>query len=210
MKLTTTISSVLGLCLAAAPLSAQSFDASVIQGVAGSSGQSLITKAMVGESVSRKIIFEVDARLVRGLTSAFLDRASQILIDIGPQILGGKLYGKGAPGTLGVPGLSHFGSAVPGKSINLYAENSAGISTFGYLYVGYSSANIEMDFGGTLLVNPNLDKMRVPMAPGTVTIPLGVPRNAAAIGSSLFMQMLVLDTGAAGGVALSKGLELYL
>ena len=210
VKITTTINCVLGLCLAAAPMSAQSLESSVIQGVAGSSEQSLLTNATVEESTSRKIIFTVDSRLVRGLTSAVLKRANQILIDIGPQISGGKLYGKGASGTLGVPGLSHFGSPQPGKSINIYAENSAGIATFGYLYIGYSSANIEMDFGGTLLVNPNLDKMRVPMAPGTVTIPIGIPRDAAAKGSSLFLQTLVFDAGAVGGIAMSKGLELYL
>jgi len=210
VKITTTISSVLGLCLAAAPMAAQSFDASVVQGVTGSSGPSLITKATGGEPASRKVIFEIDGRLVRGLTSALLQRANQILIDIGPQLFGGQQYGQGTPGTLGVPGLSHFGSATPGKSMNLYAENSAGVATFGYLYVGYSSANIEMDFGGTLLVTPNLYKMRVPMAPGTVTIPILIPRNAGAIDSSIFMQMLVFDSGAAGGIAMSKGLELYL
>ena len=210
VKLDTTISSVLSLCLAAAPLSAQSLGLSEIQGVLSPAGETLSGQVQSSDPGGRKFTLKIDQRIVRAVAGELIDRGTRILIDVAPSIFGGQSYGQGEPGTLGVPGLSHFGLVAPALDISLFAENSAGTSTFGYLYVGNSSASIEMDFGGTLLVNPTIEKMRVPMAVGTTTIPFTIPSDSLLTGRSLYMQMLVFDAGALGGVAMSKGLQLYL
>jgi hypothetical protein len=121
-----------------------------------------------------------------------------------------EIYGTGFAGTLGTPQLSYLGSLTPGSTIQLFAENSAGVTTYGYLRAGYNELHQTLRTGATLLCDTSILLMRINMPVGTVAIDFTIPADALSHGSSICAQVLVADSNAAGGFAFTNGLKLFL
>lgn len=131
-------------------------------------------------------------------------------IDVGPALTNAEVYGNGLAGTIGMPHLSYLGDLAPGSTIKLFAENSAGVETFGYLRAGYQEISYDLRAGGTLLCDTSIMLKAIHLAPGTQAIDFTIPADALTFGSAICAQVLVADEGAAGGFALTKGLKLFL
>jgi hypothetical protein len=118
-------------------------------------------------------------------------------------------YGAGFAGTLGVPALSLTGVPALGAGVTFAATNSLGAPTSGLLVVGSASASIPLRFGATLLVDPlSFELIAVPAA-GWSDVD-SIPSDPALAFADFFLQVLELDSGAAGGVSLTNGLQLTI
>jgi hypothetical protein len=116
-------------------------------------------------------------------------------------------YGDGLAGTTGEPTLTAGARPTLGSSMPLVTSNSSGsVSAPAVLLLGLATDN-SPQFGGTLLVQPNiLEGFVVGPAGGVVNLP--VPNSAAAVGASVYCQSIQLDAGAPQGLAFTSGLEI--
>jgi Tol biopolymer transport system component len=116
-------------------------------------------------------------------------------------------YGAGYAGTLGVPTLTARQNPVFGTTLDVDVSNSSGVWSVGLLIAGFSSASIPTSAGGTLLVDPFL-LVLVPLPPAGETVTGAIPNDPSLCGTSLFLQCLELDPGAAHSISFTPGLEL--
>jgi hypothetical protein len=118
-------------------------------------------------------------------------------------------YGAGFPGTLGVPSLTTTLLPRFGTTPLLQLGNSAGTSTFGALFFGLQRANQPTPFGGTALVQVAASAtLSLPPAGGS--LPFAIPNVPAFAGTIVDVQGVLLDAGAAQGIAFTAGLELLI
>jgi len=116
-------------------------------------------------------------------------------------------YGPGFPGSFGqVPGIALVGQPAIGTQPLLAVQNGTGQVTTGLLVLGVQAATIPTPVFGTLLVDPST------VAPITVPtqaflLPIAIPDAFDLCGARFYLQALMLDAGAAGGVAFTPGLE---
>jgi hypothetical protein len=118
-------------------------------------------------------------------------------------------YGAGFPGTNGVPTLTISAPPDIGTIQVMLLANSAGVSTVGAYFYGLSRANLPTPFGGTALVQPSAS-VTVVLPPTGGTQPFLIPYVLAFCGLLVDVQGVVLDAGAAHGIAFSPGLELTI
>jgi hypothetical protein len=118
-------------------------------------------------------------------------------------------YGRGWPGTSGIPALTSSGNPVLGSSITLSLGNSLGATTAGALVVGTVRASLPTPFGGTLLVTP-VTIVPVTVPAGGLALPIGVPNVMSMCGTSVLFQGAEGDPGASHGVSFSAGLDLLV
>lgn len=118
-----------------------------------------------------------------------------------------RTYGSGLAGTLGVPAIAASGNPVLGTLVTVAIGNSHGTTSGGAVVLGGAATSFPAFWGGTVLVAPEV------VLPATLpvvglTIPLQIPSDPWLCGRSIFLQGLVLDPGAARGIANTPGLEL--
>ncbi len=107
-------------------------------------------------------------------------------------------YGAGKPGTNGVPVLFSVNPPVLGGSSTLKLVSGAPNAGPAFLFLGLGPASVPFD-GGVLLVVPALS-LNLPSldVSGELTLPAAIVRDAKLCGVSLYMQVFVVDPGAAG------------
>lgn len=117
-------------------------------------------------------------------------------------------YGVGSGGTPGIPLLTATPPYI-GGSFTFNISNALP-NTFGALLLGAAQANIPV-FGFTLLVDPSGPYVTLgfPVSgAGTAALPLAIPNNLSLLSLSLFNQALLVDAGAASGIAATQGLRI--
>lgn len=118
-------------------------------------------------------------------------------------------YGQGFPGAAGVPTLMASAPPVLGTVPQLVVGGYGfGVRT-GAVYFGFDRANVATPFGGTALLQP-LGNVLLFLAPGTTTQPFSIPNDPRFCGAVVVCQAVLLDAGAAQGVAFTPGLELAI
>lgn len=118
-------------------------------------------------------------------------------------------YGTGFPGTLGVPTLVAQAPPLLGATLDVDLGSSATVSTLAFVLIGEDTASLPMRKGGELLVEA-LIILPMSIAPGTTTLSDDMPNDPALCGVRFYVQALLLDSGAARGLASTPGLELRL
>ena len=118
-------------------------------------------------------------------------------------------YGIGFPGTNGVPSIAASANPVLGSSVNVTVGNSLGATTGGAVVIGAAATSIPVFWGGTILATPDIVLSSTVPAAG-LALPLQIPASSFLCGLSLFFQGVMLDAGAARGIANTQGLELLL
>jgi len=125
-------------------------------------------------------------------------------------------YGAGTPGLGGVvPSMRGIFSPCPGAQVGVEVEKARG-GTPAALFWSLAPAAIPFK-GGELLVSFAAPAGQVPLAlpgdgagEGYLLLPVDLPADPLLTGASLFLQALVVDETATGGIALSNGLELQV
>jgi len=118
-----------------------------------------------------------------------------------------RTYGIGFPGTNGAPGIAASRNPGLGTLVTVAFGNSLGASAGGAVLVGGAATAIPGFWGGTILVAPDVLLPAI-VPPAGMALPLQIPRDPFLCGHSVFLQGLVLDPGAARGIANTQGLEL--
>ncbi len=118
-------------------------------------------------------------------------------------------YGAGFTGTLGIPTLTARSPPVLGSILDVDVANSAVISTLAYLLVGAEAAAIPLSKGPELLVVPS-STLVLALPVGGATISECLDDDPALCGVEVYVQTMMLDTGAAKGLSASPGLKLVL
>ncbi|MFO0980677.1 MAG: SBBP repeat-containing protein [Planctomycetota bacterium] len=118
-------------------------------------------------------------------------------------------YGVGWPGTAGIPSLSVDKKPVICSDFSLLVGNSFGALTQAVIFIGLLPADVPTDFGGHLLVTPNI-LVSLPLSPGTNTLPLLYTCDSNLCGLITYLQVLEIDPGASNGIAFTPGLELLI
>jgi len=121
-----------------------------------------------------------------------------------------QVYGSGWPGTLGVPDLTVSAEPVLCSTIDLQLENSQGTNTAGALLIGLSSAQIQTQMGGTVLVGLPWTIVPLVIPAQGLSVPADVICDTTLAGVSVYLQALLSDSGASVGVSFSPGLWLTL
>ena len=118
-------------------------------------------------------------------------------------------YGKAFPGTIGDPELTANSEPVLGGSTSITLGNSRRAPTSGVLFVGFEEVELPGSWGGDLLVRP---AVTIPVSMGVFGLKLSgsIADDPDLCGVSLYLQLLEVDPGAAGGISSSQGLELVL
>jgi Tol biopolymer transport system component len=119
-------------------------------------------------------------------------------------------YDSGFPGRNGViPTVTPAAPPWRRSTLDLEIENSSGLYTVGFVFLGLSRASVSTRLGGTLVVDPLLV---LPIAINKYGEHLtgAVPWNWWADGLVIDLQVLELDPYAAEGVSFTDGLELTL
>jgi hypothetical protein len=116
-------------------------------------------------------------------------------------------YGAGYPGTNGVPSFTSQANPVLGTTITLDLANSYANPTSGLIFVGFSQTNLPTNWGGDLLVVPSL-VIPVVFSYGDDTFTGTIPNDPKFLGTSVDLQAIEADPGAAKGVSFTPGLEL--
>ena len=118
-------------------------------------------------------------------------------------------YGTGFPGTFGVPAFTSRQNPVLGSTITLDVANSYGASTAGVLFVGSQRTSIHSSWGGDLLVLPLLT-LPVTLSAGGDSFTGALPLEIGDCGTTIDLQAIEADPGAAKGISFTAGLELVL
>ena len=106
-------------------------------------------------------------------------------------------YGTGKPGTHGVPGLALDRAPVPGEATTLQLTDALP-GALPYLLWGLAPAAVPFD-GGTLLVAaPGIQPLPLVDGAGASGAVWNVPNSLALCGTTLFLQVMFVDPGAAG------------
>jgi hypothetical protein len=118
-------------------------------------------------------------------------------------------YGVGLAGTLGIPTLTAPAAPFLGRLFALFFSNSRGAVTQGALLFGAQQASLPL-FGGTLLVQPAGLVIAVGLPLGQAILPFSIPTDPTLLCVPFYVQGLVVDPGAAQGIAMTRGLELVV
>jgi hypothetical protein len=116
-------------------------------------------------------------------------------------------YGAGFPGTHGVPAFTARDLPVVGTTVTLDLANSSGAWSVGLLFVGVEPTTLHSSLGGDLLVIP-LTTLVVGLPPTGTAFSGELALDGGWCGTTVDLQALELDAGAAKGVAFTQGLEL--
>jgi Tol biopolymer transport system component len=118
-------------------------------------------------------------------------------------------YGAGFPGSNGVPAFTSQQNPELGATISLDLVNSYVNPTIGLLFVGFQRTSIHSGWGGDLLVVPALT-LFVTFSSGLDSFTGTLPIDAGLCGTTVDLQAIESDPGAAKGVSFTPGLELVL
>lgn len=119
-------------------------------------------------------------------------------------------YGTGWPGTSGqVPALTSSHYPVLGRPLTIDAENSWGVNTIGFLFVGFDPASVPVKRGGTILVDPYLTLM-FPVPAAGLSLPWTILNDPTLCDLDIYLQLLQSDPGAVGKISMTEGLHLIL
>jgi hypothetical protein len=174
----------------------RSLDAS---GVQGNKGSAYPWISADGGSIA----FESEAdNLVPGDTNGISD-----LFVRDDRVAAWTNYGSGFPGTNGVPFLTAQQVPTLGSTVTIDVGNSYGQPTFGLLLVGFARAQLHTRFGGDVLLAPAL-LVPITFSYGADSFTGSVPDDFALVGTTIDVQAIESDPGAALGVSFSAGLEL--
>jgi len=157
-----------------------------------------------------------------GLLCAFTSSADNLVVGDGngvfdmfvrdrsivPRAASWSQYGSGFQGTSFIPDLTPSANPVFGAPITLDASNSSGGPTFGLLFVGASTAQIQTNKGGQILVAWNFIAAIPFPGTGGISLPVTVPLDLSLAGVSAYLQMIEADVGAQFGFSFTPGLEL--
>ena len=119
-------------------------------------------------------------------------------------------YGAGFPGTLGIPTISAASDPYLGAPFSVDVSNSTTAWNLGFLLVGFAQASIPTGKGGTLLVQLALPLLLFPLSPVGGTLSATLPANIDLLGTTIDLQAIEFDAGAAYGFSFTDGLELTL
>jgi hypothetical protein len=118
-------------------------------------------------------------------------------------------YDSGFPGTNGIPSIVSRDLPILGSTITVDVSNSYGKPTWGVLLAGIARADDATLRGGAILVDlPLVDPITFSYGSDSFTGTL--PLDFGDFGTTLDLQVLELDPGAAKGVSFTPGLELVL
>jgi Tol biopolymer transport system component len=118
-------------------------------------------------------------------------------------------YGSGFPGTNGIPSIVSRDLPILGATITVDVSNSFGKPTWGVLLAGIARADDATLRGGAILVDlPLVDPITFSYGGDSFTGTL--PLDFGEFGTTLDLQVLEVDPGAATGVSFTPGLELVL
>ena len=120
-----------------------------------------------------------------------------------------KVYGPGTPGTPGVPGMA-AAAPVIGATSTITTSNAL-VGAFGAL--SFSTQRGSFPFaGGTLNIHPaGMSNFLVVVdGSGNAMRSFALPNDTAFLGRTRYMQWLILDAGAPGGLAMSSGIEVRI
>lgn len=130
-------------------------------------------------------------------------------------------YGEGTPGSntqpsLGgtrcSPAINLSGHPKMGASVNLTAENSSGLASSALIVLGAAPTSLPL-LTGTLLVVPLLTvpvPMPIPVSPFVHDHELVIPATIPNAPGLVYVQVLQLDAGAAGGVSFTPALQIEI
>jgi hypothetical protein len=121
-------------------------------------------------------------------------------------------YGKGWPGTKGVPALTSNTLPRLGRIADIRVGNSFGKQTQAFLLVGIGAENNRISkLGGTLLVAAPFTAIPLTLPPGGGKFPIPIPNDPYLCGIGTAMQAILYDPGAKPGrLAFSRGLLVLL
>jgi len=157
-----------------------------------------------------------------GLLCAFASSADNLVVGDGngvfdlfvrdrsivPRAAGWSQYGNGFQGTSFVPDLTPSANPVFGASLSLDASNSSGGPTFGLLFVGANTAQIQTNKGGQILVAWSFIAAIPFPGSGGISLPVTIPLDLSLAGVSAYLQMIEADVGAQFGFSFTPGLQL--
>ncbi|HEX5052203.1 MAG TPA: hypothetical protein VFZ65_10555 [Planctomycetota bacterium] len=172
-------------------------------GDAGEIGDDL--SSVVGiDRIGRRLVFNSSAtNLVPGDTNGTTD----VFVRDRCPAASWTAYGAGFPGSGGVvPGFALLGEPAIGTTPSLVLANQTGAPTIGLLVLGVAPASLPTPVLGALLVDPLVASLIAAPVPALL-LPVPIPNVFELCGSVLYLQALVLDGGAAAGVAFTRGIE---
>jgi WD40 repeat protein len=118
-------------------------------------------------------------------------------------------YGSGFPGTNGIPSLTSRSNPTIGSTVTIDLSNSSGQPTVGLLFIGFQKATIPTNLGGDLLVVPALTIL-VTFSYGGDWFTGSIPKDEALCGTTIDLQSIEADPGAAKGVSFTPGLDMTI
>ncbi len=118
-------------------------------------------------------------------------------------------YGQGTSGTFGEPSFRINGRPVLGTVVPLSLSNPAGVPSLGVLALGTAPVAVPA-FGGSILVIPSGPLVTLFLPVGETVVPIQVPADPTMCGVAFYLQAGVLDPGAIGNIALTRGLAMKL
>jgi hypothetical protein len=118
-------------------------------------------------------------------------------------------YGAGFPGTYGVPSFTSQQFPAFGTTVTADLANSYGQPTLGLLVLGLQRASLPTKWGGDLLVLPTLIAP-ISFSYGFDSFTGTIPDDVTLCGTTIDLQGIEADTGAAFGLSFSQGLELVI
>jgi Tol biopolymer transport system component len=121
-----------------------------------------------------------------------------------------QLYGIGYAGTGGViPSFGLLGVPAIGTAPALGFGNPSGTQSIALFVLGVQAVAVQTPVLGTLLASPDfVQPLLVPSA--GLVLPVAIPDLIDLCGVQLFAQALLLDAGAAAGVAFTRGLHVTI
>ena len=149
---------------------------------------------------------EYDNRYTDADVAAKIGELAHELLDVGLLGPSTRNFGMGAPGLLGVPGLTWSGVPLLGAQGTLSLGNRSGAPTLGLLTIGFSGIPPGPKSNG---VKPHLT-MLVALPMEGLELALTLPSSAACDALPVGLQLEQVDAAATGGIARSRALGLFL